>query len=382
MRHFIVVLICWSVVFNVEAASTTCEQQSCVAVVDAGSTGSRLHIYSYDLDSNNNPILIHEQWSKKIKPGFATLDPTQQKIGVYLNDLFDTAPVQNMPVYFYATAGMRLLPDTKQRSYYQALEQWFSSQKQWQLMESKTITGGEEGVYGWLAVNYQLGNLSSSNAPLVNVMDMGGASVQVTLPVQDVEKIDSKDLFQVDVYGRHLVLFARSFLGLGQTLLSQQFINSENCFSNGYPLPSGGAGQGDALSCQQDISKFINQTHHVDSAVKPVIARNANNTWYAMGGVASLLDSPPVFFGSRQFTNQALLEKANTEACQRSWQDLLAENQNNDYLYGTCLFSSYYYALMVDGYGLQPEEPVNFIAAGQGLDWSLGVVLHQQHQPT
>ena len=126
----------------------------------------------------------------------------------------------------------RSLSDTKQRSYYQALQQWFSVQTQWQLVESKTITGGEEGVLGWLAVNYQLGTLSSADMPLVNVMDMGGASVQVTFPVQDVEKIDSHDLFEIDVYGRHLIIFAHSFLGLGQTVLSQQFLDAENCLGD------------------------------------------------------------------------------------------------------------------------------------------------------
>lgn len=379
MRHLIVVFICWCAVFNVNAESVACQQQQCIAVVDAGSTGSRLHIYAYDLDSNNNPTQIHEQWSKKIKPGLATLDPTQESVNTYLNNLFEKAPVQHIPVYFYATGGMRLLSDTKQRSYYQVLQQWFSLQTQWQLMESKTITGGEEGVFGWLAVNYQLGTLSSTDTPLVNVMDMGGASVQVTLPVQDDEKIDSHDLFEIEVYGRHLVLFAHSFLGLGQTVLSQQFLDAENCFSYGYPLPGGLFGMGDASSCQQGVSKLINEIHGVDRIIKPAIARNARNAWYAIGGVASLLEGKPIFFENKQFTNQGLLEKADTEACHRQWRDLYAENPNNEYLYGTCLFSSYYYALMVDGYGLQPEELINYIPSGQGLDWSLGVVLHQQH---
>lgn len=374
MRHLIIVLVCWFVAFNVSAKAVGCQQQYCVAVVDAGSTGSRLHIYAYDLDNNNNPVQIHEQWSKKIKPGFATLDPTQKVVNAYLNTLFDKPPVQNIPVYFYATAGMRLLSDTKQRAYYQALQQWFSKQSQWQLIDSKTITGGEEGVFGWLAVNYQLGALSS-NAPLVNVMDMGGASVQVTLPVQDVENIDSHDLFEVDLYGRHLILFAHSFLGLGQTVLSQQFLDAETCFSEGYPLPSGLLGKGDAQLCQQSISKFI-KTHGVDRIVKPAAAKNTNKAWYVMGGLAALLETKPILF-EKKFTNQGLLEKADTEACHRQWQDLNDENPNNEYLYGTCLFSSYYYALMVDGYGLQPEEFVNYIPSKQGLDWSLGVVLHQ-----
>ena len=192
MRHLIIVLLCWCVAFNVNADGSVCQQQRCLAVVDAGSTGSRLHIYSYDLDSSNNPVAIHEQWSKKIKPGLATTAPSLSAVNSYLNNLFNGAPKLTIPVYFYATAGMRLVPETKQQLYFQALQQWFESQTQWQLVEAKTITGSEEGILGWLAVNYNLGNFSFDNS-LVNVMDVGGASVQVTLPVQDGEKIEKRE---------------------------------------------------------------------------------------------------------------------------------------------------------------------------------------------
>lgn len=380
MRHLIIVLLCWCVAFNVNADGSVCQQQRCLAVVDAGSTGSRLHIYSYDLDSSNNPVAIHEQWSKKIKPGLATTAPSLSAVNSYLNNLFNGAPKLTIPVYFYATAGMRLVPETKQQLYFQALQQWFESQTQWQLVEAKTITGSEEGILGWLAVNYNLGNFSFDNS-LVNVMDVGGASVQVTLPVQDGEKIEKRDLFEVDIYGRHYLLFAHSFLGLGQNVFLQQFLNVNHCFSTGYPLPNGQLGQGDASACQQDISLVMDQMHEVNQIVKPAIANNANHPWYTIGGVASLLESNPISFQNKQFTNQGLLEKADIEACKRQWQDLDAENPNNEYLYGTCLFASYYYALMVDGYGLQPEEIVNYLPSNQGLDWSLGVVLRQKPIP-
>ncbi len=377
MRQLIGILLCWCVIFIVSAKSDVCQQQRCIAVVDAGSTGSRLHIYSYDLDSNNNPIQINEQWSNKIKPGIATIDPSQLAVKTYLNHLFEGSPKLSIPLYFYATAGMRLVPEAKQRLYFQFLQQWFSLQSQWQLMDAKTITGSEEGMLGWLAVNYKVGHFSSDK-PLVNVIDVGGASVQVTLPVQDSEQIDKQDLFDVDVYGRHYVLFAHSFLGLGQNVFLQQFLNVDNCFSNGYPLPNGRLGKGDASSCQQAVSMVMDQMHEVSRIVKSAITSNGNHSWYAIGGVASLLESNPISFQNKQFTNQQLLEKVDTEACKRPWQDLNAENPNNEYVYGTCLFASYYYALMVDGYGIKPEELVSYMPSNQGLDWSLGVVLHQQ----
>lgn len=377
MRRIILLLICWCTLVNVHAESVTCQQRHCMGVVDAGSTGSRLHLFAYDLDTDRNPIHINELSSKKIKPGFATIEPTQEAIDAYLSRLFDKSTDQSIPVYFYATAGMRLLPQSQQKLYYRSLGQWFAQQTQWQLIDSRTITGRDEGVFGWLAVNYKLGTLDTANKPLVSVMDMGGASVQLTFPVQNVEKIDTHDLFPIDIYGRHFVLFVHSFLGLGQTAISQQYLNAKHCFSDGYELPSGWLGEGDALACQRDVSKLINQVHEVNSIVKPAITENTTNSWYAMGAVAALAGDKPFSFENRQFTNRSLLEQADNKLCHQQWQDLYNQYPNNDFLYSYCFSASYFYALMVDGYGLQPEQPISYLPPEQSVDWSLGVVLHQ-----
>ena len=118
--------------FNLYAAPFDCRQQYCLAIVDAGSTGSRFHIYTYDLDEHNSPIHIAEQWSKKIKPGFASLENTQAAVDSYLNNLVIDAPQASLPVYFYATAGMRLLPQPKQTEMFTYLNNWFNHQSQWQ----------------------------------------------------------------------------------------------------------------------------------------------------------------------------------------------------------------------------------------------------------
>ncbi len=100
MWRFIIALTLSFTFINVCAKNALCEQQQCIAVVDAGSTGSRVHIYSYTLDENHEPTLIKERWSKKIKPGFATLAPTPKAVGNYLSLLFKDAPAQHMPFIF------------------------------------------------------------------------------------------------------------------------------------------------------------------------------------------------------------------------------------------------------------------------------------------
>ncbi|MDI9818610.1 MULTISPECIES: multidrug DMT transporter permease [unclassified Legionella] len=370
---FFVSFITLFTVFPVDAADNNCQQHQCIAVVDAGSTGSRLHIYTYDQDKHKNPINIHELWSKKIKPGFATIESNQATVNTYLTTLFAGAPENNLAVYFYATAGMRLLPQPKQQQLYSALQQWFANQSGWQLQKAKTITGSEEGLFGWLAVNYQLGAFDSKKE-LSGVMDMGGASVQIVFPVQNTAGISNQDIQQLDIYGRHMTVFIHSFLGLGQTEVTHQFLDESTCFADNYELPTGHNAAGDAYTCESDVSALMNAVHRVNQTVQPALVDNQVKNWFVLGGMAELAHSKPFQFGS-QFTNQALLEKADSQVCHQQWSTLSDQYPTDDYLYGYCLFPSYYYALMVDGYGLQPQEPINLMPSNQGSDWTLGVIL-------
>ena len=80
--------------------SLLCPENRCIAVVDAGNSGSRLHIYSYEIDASHTPYDIKNVFSKKIEPGFASIDLNQGSINQYLSQLFSEVPERPMPVYF------------------------------------------------------------------------------------------------------------------------------------------------------------------------------------------------------------------------------------------------------------------------------------------
>ncbi len=359
------------------AQSIDCQQKHCMAVVDAGSTGTRLHVYSYDLDETNTPVNISEQWSKKIKPGFAAIKANKATIDGYMTTLFAGAPENSMPIYFYATAGMRLLSPEEQEGRFAYLHNWFHAQSQWLLFDSKTITGSKEGLFGWLAVNYQLGTLNSDDKKTVGVMDMGGASVQITFPVMDGSP-QSSDVTKVSVYGRDFKVYVHSFLGLGQTEVTRKLLDTNSCFITGYLLPNDLAGIGDAYLCEKKVSTLVNKVHDVHQTIHPMIEVSSVSKWYAMGGVAYLVKSKPFSFTESQFTNEELLTQADAQACHQQWPDIQYKSPNDEYLYGSCLFASYYYALMVDGYGLEASNPVHLMKNSQNADWTIGVVLQQK----
>lgn len=353
----------------------SCTRQHCVAVIDAGSTGSRLHVYSYDLDSNQSVINITERWARRINPGIASLEARKERVDAYLDDLFPDLVEQKIPVYFYATAGMRLLSKPRQQKLYNLVQNWFADRRDWQLVQAKTISGSDEGLFGWLAVNYQTGSTDPAKEP-VGVLDFGGASVQVSFPVTNKNGIDPDDLREAWINGQHITLFVHSFLGLGQIEVSHQFLNKSACFSTNYELPDGLSAKGDAYACKSDIFTLLKSVHQVDEIVQPAIASSTVKNWYALGGIVSLAKSKPFSFNDQEFTNAQLLEKANTVICQQSWSSLLANFPDDDYLYGYCFFPAYYYALFVDGYGLNPEQKINYLAADQQGDWTMGVVMY------
>jgi hypothetical protein len=326
------------------------------------------------MDATKTATHINELWSKKIKPGFASLEANQNTVDAYLTTLFSGAPTQQMPVYFYATAGMRLLPQIKQKTYYQAVQNWFNQQSQWQLIEAKTITGMDEALYDWLAVNYHLDKLK--NPTPIGVMDIGGASVQVVFPVQ--KNYDSTNNSQVELtlYGHPITLSVHSFIGLGQNEMTHQLLDNPSCFSNGYPLPNGELGQGDSAQCKQEVSPLINEVHKVNKEIQSSLSNNHISAWYVIGGLANLAESKPFSFPSNQVTNQELLHQANNLICHQSWDNLNNQFPNNEYIESYCLLPAFYYALIVDGYGLSPTQPLNFIPTTQNLDWTTGVVLH------
>lgn len=377
MSRFFIVVTCFLLsVTVVYAENNLCKIHQCITVIDAGSTGSRAHLYAYDLDETNTPFNINEIWAKKVQPGFASIEPDSKTINAYITALLADAPDHQAPVYFYATAGMRLLPSSKQKLYYKELQQWFTQHDQWHLVQAKTITGNEEGLYDWLALNYHLGTLKSVDTKSVGVMDMGGASVQIAFPIQKNENLGSEYQIEVEIYGQHYNLFVHSFLGLGQTEMSRHFLNSSSCFANNYPLPDGQTGQGNMYSCEQEISSLMNTLFEVNNTIQPVLAGNPVDSWYALGGLTNLADNKLFHFANDQLTNNDLMQQADSQICHQQWDILSSQFPNDDYVYKYCLLSAYYYALMVDGYGIYPEQTVHYIPPKQELDWTKGVVLY------
>lgn len=351
-----------------------CQHQRCMAVVDMGSTGSRVHLYAYDMNAQQEPIHIKEIWTNHRKPGFATLNLDDSSTMTYLDDLFATAPSLNIPTYFYATGGMRLLPVSQQNRYFGVIKDWANGgHENIQLREARTLTGQEEGYYAWMSVNYYNGVFDDSSKPLVSVLDTGGASVQIAFPLSSTDNIPSDNVVDFNRYGRKASLYVQSFLGVGLEETMHQFLDEPTCFSEQYNLPNHAHGTGDLSHCRAKVKTLINQIHHVDSTIQPILNASAATDWYVLGGLQYFAQVPPMQFTDHQVMLKDLTEQGEA-VCKQNWFDLEKTYAQNSYIYRACFVSSYYTALLKDGYGLT-TQPIHYFPETLSLDWTIGFLL-------
>ncbi|KAI0131998.1 golgi apyrase [Xylariales sp. AK1849] len=178
-------------------------------ILDAGSSGTRLHIYRWedpakaikDADYEElhslPKIKTKKKWTEKKRPGVSTFGDHPEDVGDYLKDLVEKAvgviPEEkhaDTPIFLMATAGMRLLPPLQQRAVLTGICSYFRQNTQFSLPDCdrhiQVIPGETEGLYGWIAANYLLGGFDDPKGHAhgkdhhtYGFLDMGGASAQI-----------------------------------------------------------------------------------------------------------------------------------------------------------------------------------------------------------
>ncbi|EJU00157.1 hypothetical protein DACRYDRAFT_23162 [Dacryopinax primogenitus] len=236
-------------------------------VIDAGSSGSRLQIYSWKdvrverTERKDAELAVlprvekgtknSDDWVAKIEPGISSfaLEPTM--VGPYLSSLLEHAQNQippslhqSTPIYLLATAGMRLLAVEQQEQIIEAACTFLKFHSNFKVKPAspqgpcggsiRVITGEDEGLYGWIAVNYLLDGFSrhEGRRATYGFLDMGGASTQIAfepgaeyrknpqLPLKDVRLrlLDGEEL--------HHQVFVTTWLGYGTNQARERYVGS------------------------------------------------------------------------------------------------------------------------------------------------------------
>lgn len=244
-------------------------------VIDAGSSGSRIHVFRWQdpeslVGKSENEQLVRsvpqiyqdEDWTFKVSPGLSTFgDKPHKAFSNHVKPLLDFAEhiipegkVKDTPIFIQATAGMRLLPKKKKDKILENLCSEVKHSTNFLLQDCdsqiEVIDGETEGLYGWLALNYLFGHFNGYDPAKVEhftfgFMDMGGASTQIAFAPSNSEEVvkhrdDIATIYLKNVNGdvQEWDVFVSTWLGFGANQARKryltQLINSLPENSNNY----------------------------------------------------------------------------------------------------------------------------------------------------
>ncbi|KAF2646146.1 guanosine-diphosphatase [Massarina eburnea CBS 473.64] len=209
-------------------------------MIDAGSTGSRIHVYKFN-NCGPTPELeseIFEQTEKKAGgSGLSIYREDAEGAAKSLDVLMDVA-VKNVPqsyqsctpVAVKATAGLRKLGDEMSEKILKAVRARLETQYPFPVVSEEqggvqVMPGEQEGVYAWITANYLLGKIGGPDkTPTAAVLDLGGGSTQIVFQPTFPEApgggmpqklADGDHKYALKFGGRDFELYQHSYLGYG-----------------------------------------------------------------------------------------------------------------------------------------------------------------------
>lgn len=233
-------------------------------MIDAGSTGSRLHVFEWEprILRNDEDIQAavsgeklsfpgtESRWTDRLRPGISTFstikddEELKKAIAEYLQPLLDFAKAvlhaksqyyDKFPIYLRATAGMRILDPSDRLRLLQAIRSLLAtpSYNPFYFVDehARVLSGEEEAVFDWTGVNFLMGGLvgeSIGAGTVVNpkkthgALDLGGSSTQISFyePNQDI----MANLFKLQIgQAKHWNVYAHSFLFYGMNEAMDRF---------------------------------------------------------------------------------------------------------------------------------------------------------------
>ncbi|GFP86199.1 probable apyrase 6 [Phtheirospermum japonicum] len=317
-----------------------------------------------------------------------------------------------------ATAGMRLLRDEDQVRILNACRRvlrasGFRFRDDW----ASVISGSDEGLYAWVVANYALGTLGTEPSQTTGIIELGGASAQVTfvsdesMPPEFSRKIKYGN-FTYNLYSHSLLHFGQNvaFESLKESLVSggqelateplQREKQIDPCTPRGYAhnneasklsptslleknkylstlLPSGNFSECRSASLkllQKDQDKCSYRTCYIGSTFIPKLQGKflATENFFHTSKFFRL--------GEKTFLSDLVV--AGQEFCGEDWSELTHKYNSLDEeeLLRYCFSSAYIVALLHDSLGIDlHDQRIGYANQVQNipLDWALGAFILQ-----
>ncbi|XP_077191412.1 ectonucleoside triphosphate diphosphohydrolase 6 isoform X2 [Paroedura picta] len=144
---------------------------------DAGSTGTRIHVYKLTQNPKEAPKVIDETF-RALKPGLSAYADNVDEV----KQIFQTSPF--------------LVKDDC----------------------VSIMEGTDEGISAWITVNFLSGSLNDPTKRKMGMLDLGGGSTQITFQPSsetNLKETSTSDIISFQMFNHMYKLYSHSYLGLG-----------------------------------------------------------------------------------------------------------------------------------------------------------------------
>ncbi|XP_043692535.1 probable apyrase 1 [Telopea speciosissima] len=378
--------------------------KSYAVIFDAGSSGSRVHVYCFDENLNLVPIGKELELFVQKKPGLSSYAHNPQLAADSLQSLLDQAENvvpqglhHKTPVRVGATAGLRALEGDASDRILQAVRDFLEDKSS---LKSKSdwvsvLDGSQEGAFQWVTINYLVGNLGKKYSSTVGVVDLGGGSVQMAYAISENDAakapkiLNGEETYVKELFlkGAKYYLYVHSYLHYGLLAARAEILKAVEgsgnpCILNGYhgsykyggtvyeafASPSGS----NLGNCREAAIKALKVNESTCTHMKCTFG----GVWNGGGGDGQKNLFVASFFFDRAaeagFVDPNLpvaivrpvdFEEAAKRACETRLEDAKStypriEEENLPYL---CMDLVYQFTLLVDGFDVDPWQEITLV---------------------
>ncbi|KAK8798059.1 hypothetical protein WA171_005586, partial [Blastocystis sp. BT1] len=229
-----------------------------IAVIDAGSSGSRLVVYRSAGSGNLIQLGLYT-----VEPGLNSFGSDAKGAWNTLHSILEKAEKELslpnvIPVYLYATGGFRKLSEDKRTTLANQVCQLSSNSSSIMRLELDrwmVLSGSDEAYYGWLAVNYLEGCIDGNGKRVkrtVGAMDWGGESLEMAF---EEEHVYTHSFSEIGANGVLTLILTH----LLQSSSNHTYVRNP-CFPLGYSEERDGVlyvGTGELNRCESVVSTLF-----------------------------------------------------------------------------------------------------------------------------
>ena len=384
---------------------------------DAGSSGTRVNVYRWPQRKKNIIPLMTEMGRYGVNPGIHEMNEKaiEGTMGILIdyckNRIIELSNnkcnLSDVNFYLKATAGMRSISEEEQNKKLNIIRNAIRK-SEFKFLDddwAKVINGSEEGLFGWINVNY-LNRILLKNEEERQLKDMpygsidlGGYSLEITFYTNETIKEHYINLSFTEV---DYNLYSYSFQDYGETRIYEIFMKSifnssksenstviENpCYLEGYSetfefptISYTFIGKTNISLCQEKIRSIMKINKESEKSMNDVYQPKIPEDlkFYGISGLYWIAK----FFNiaNDEYHSASEFLDVTEEFCKKKWEDAIKEyDVDREYLKNYCLYGYYVYYFLVEGFKIDKNkkiltfpEKINGIETG----WTLGAMAYE-----